>query len=377
MSNLDAKFRLKDDNGKGLSKNDFTDIHKSKVDRVGEIKRVSSVMPMLSNQSTSVIFTAGQQSGQGSRTYNYQNASLRFSHNFFQWNQSGYSDFGVIGSSSGSLLGKNVCIQFETDAIDFELKFVEYNSRIQIRVNGDIVENISYGSTGAVNYRRYRYSDRKVRLVEIFGFNIVFGGVVTEMISQVLYPTRLDERLKVAFFSDSYGQGVGANSPRETYANHVADILDFNALVDGIGGAGWLSSGGTDVVTRLESYILASNQPPKVIISAFGYNDAGGDVELIGLNIQRWINRIRTYNPSCSIVMVSPWTPVGSTSNLSIVKGVIQQKCIDNSCTFVNIDNLINSYNKTVYTGNDNVHPLGVGHEFLGEVLARMIHGKI
>lgn len=32
MGNLDAKFRLKDDNGKGLSKNDFTDIHKSKVD---------------------------------------------------------------------------------------------------------------------------------------------------------------------------------------------------------------------------------------------------------------------------------------------------------------------------------------------------------
>ena len=32
MSNLDAKFRLKDNNGKGLSKNDFTDIQKSKID---------------------------------------------------------------------------------------------------------------------------------------------------------------------------------------------------------------------------------------------------------------------------------------------------------------------------------------------------------
>lgn len=31
MSDLDAKFRLKDDSGKGLSKNDFTDVHKNKV----------------------------------------------------------------------------------------------------------------------------------------------------------------------------------------------------------------------------------------------------------------------------------------------------------------------------------------------------------
>lgn len=369
MSNLDAKFRLKDDNGFGLTKNNFRNSDKSAISSFLPVRATSTNLPTISNSTSSSISSPIVTA--------YNSVSLKRNAELYSWSNSGLGAYGVLGSISASNLARNLTIQFYSDALSIEFHLLEYNTRAEIRVDSDIVEVLSLTSSGQPYVKKYVWSDRKVRLYEITGYNMPFRQIVTDANASVIYPNDLDEKIQLLWFGDSYTQGTGANSARQTFAGVASDVLGLEFLTDGVGSMGWNSASPNDVLTRANKYLPTLNKQVTHIVTAYGYNDSGGDMTALANNYAIFVTQARIYNPEIKIITLSPWTPLGTLSGLTTVKQTLQQACITNNTTFLDIENIVNVSNKQIYTGVDNVHANTLGHLYLGQRIAMLLRSVL
>lgn len=269
-------------------------------------------------------------------------------------------------------------VQFLTNSPVVEIRLMGYNSNLNIRVDGALVRPNAFKLDASGQQRNIRLdfsnflNPSRDKLISIVGNNMPFGGVFTVGSSSIVYPTQVDEKPLMVFFGDSYTFGNGADGPDRIYGRTIADRLGFNFWADGIGGAGWLSTGAGAPVTRVSARIAKLNRTPSVIVNALGYNDAGGDMAAVLTNCKAGVAAQRTAWPNAKIVLLGPWTPLGAKPTLVAVKNAIEACAVATSATFVDIENIINSSNSATYTGPDGVHPAPAndGHAFLGAAIA-------
>jgi lysophospholipase L1-like esterase len=252
---------------------------------------------------------------------------------------------------------------------------IEYNTAFEIRVNGIPVQDtqFKFGATGGARVVQVDFAGvAKDRKIELFGRLMPFGGVWVASADTVSYPSEDDAVPLIAFApGDSYTQGTGAASPRQTYAGAAADALGLDFWSEGIGSSGWLSSGANLAATRIQQYVAPLSKAPSIVVTPLGFNDAGGDLTLVATNYDAAVAQIRAAWPAAAIVTLGPWTPKGATTvHLTAIKQVLMDRAAANGVLFIDIEGIITLGNMAQYTGSDLTHPTAEGHRYLGAKIA-------
>lgn len=266
--------------------------------------------------------------------------------------------------------------EFFVNDVAVEIYLLAYNSNLDVYVNDELIDASGYslGASGQPYILKLDWgSSRATRHIRVSGQNLLFGGVWTSnkgSIFQVPYygPT-------VAFFGDSYTDGTGATKPTRNYVASAMVAMGVRCWGQGAGGKGWLSGSPDDVSTRVANWVAAfAGQPaPDIIVSAYGYNDSTGNMTTLDTNYRLWVDLVKAAFPLATIVTLGPWTPLGSTTNLTNVKNTLQTAAVAKGVAFIDIENIINSANKQDYTGGDNTHPNAAGHAYLGQRIGHLL----
>ena len=208
----------------------------------------------------------------------------------------------------------------------------------------------------------------KPRKITLQGLNLPFAGVVLYA-GDAIWASNFPRRY-MAFCGDSYSVGAGANAVGLSWTVQMARALGYQPMVDAIGGTGWLTSGSSSPLTRLNvdganklAYRRGGvNYPvsPTVHIAALGYNDAGGDMKLIAANMAAYYSA-----SNVKPIFVGPWTPLGDTANLLSVRTAVQAKASTLGAKFIDIQGFVTATSAASLTGPDNVHPNQLGHDHL------------
>lgn len=316
---------------------------------------------------TATTITGGVSHTRGSGKFRYTCPDVSTG----SWN----SSFYVPGGNAAPDLAAMMHVDFYTDARYVELYTLQYNTSLDIRVDGKLVSHQALSSSGAGYLIKIDFgagTDGIRKHIEYAGFNFPFGGVFTEATASCWYPT-VDQRPLLYCFGDSYTQGVGADGPDQVYARAMADNLGMRVYQDGIGGKGWNSTDSAAVTTRAASRLAKMKEAPAIIASCFGYNDAGGDMALLKSNFNAWYSAVKSLFPKTQVVVFGAWSPLGATANLDLVDAALQEVAGAKGLTFIKVSGLVNANNKGKYTSGDNVHPTQLGHTFLGYRMAELL----
>lgn len=262
---------------------------------------------------------------------------------------------------------------FWTDADIMELYFNGAATSMAISCNGELIQAAAITeNSGAVLYK-LEFSDVRPRLIQVLGQNLQFGGVFTNGISSRTTcwpaPTVLRPPL-VLIMSDSYGVGVGGIFG-QSFAQAFGRALGCRTYVEAISSSGWLTTTPNTPLERFTNKQALLLEQPSLVVSCLGYNDAGGNMTTLGTNYAAWFAAVKAAWPSVPIYTVGPWTPQGSTANLTLVKNALSTACTAAGGTFVDFENVVSVGNKNIWVGGDFVHFNGVGHQFGGCRLAQ------
>ena len=114
----------------------------------------------------------------------------------------------------------------------------------------------------------------------------------------------------MAIVGASYTAGVGPHDPELSWAVQLARMLGWNAVIDGVSGAGYVSAGAGGqgpVAQMLARERLAALHPALVIIQA-GHNDAGVPPWLERQQVRQAIAFIRAAAPRAQIALLTVFT---------------------------------------------------------------------
>lgn len=276
-----------------------------------------------------------------------------------------------------SSLSNFMAVTFCTDAPAFELYLNRYNSRVMIEVDGRpaLSSHISLDSNGSPNLVKVDFSGvRQARTIRVSGYNMPFGGLYIGPSDSVWLAK--DSRPLISFVGDSYSQGTGANAQALTWAATCARLLDYQYWIDGIGSTGYTTAGVNSMANRtaartnaLVRRIAGINEQvtPDYQVWALGYNDFSAAQSAVETGFDEGYTASNK-NPD---VIIGPWTPLGSTAGLDNIRAWLQSRASAKNLPYIDIKNYVNSANKTVLTGGDNVHPVQAGHDYLGYRIAQ------
>jgi len=255
--------------------------------------------------------------------------------------------------------------------------FLAFNSHFDIFIDGQLtqLDRFSTNSSGSRYEVRFDWSSDadpwKLRHYRLAGFNILFGAADVPSTGSVTYPSDRDNRKLLYAFGDSYTQTTGSYSTSRTALAIIADQLGMDYYADGIGSTGWTSTDANLPVTRVANVMALLNRTPDVIISAFGYNDKGGDMATLAINYEAWVTAVRAAWPLADLRTLGPWTPKGTATDLTAVKAALFTKASELAVTTVDIEGIVTLANSYIMTGADNVHPTAAfGSEFIGRMTA-------
>lgn len=305
----------------------------------------------------------------------------------------------VAGSYTGTAPsnGIQMKVEFMTDSQLFEIKTVGSIATYSIFVDGKLcnADAITTANGEAVSWIQVKANDdvvRKVRHVEIYGVNTALGAIQAN--AQDTFSSEIiSERPLIYQMGDSYTYGTGAAYPTQAYGSSPAindfytysRALGFDGIAEGIGGSGWNSAGGQYPATRVSTRLANINRKPDAIVFALGYNDAaaintGTNKQKLIVSMQEAVSSARAAHPNVPIVVISSATPKGITANIQSVYDLVKEFCSKNGIELLEVSEAVTNSNSVVYTGTDNVHPNGVGHQHRGLEIARYakkvaIHG--
>lgn len=270
-------------------------------------------------------------------------------------------------------------VSFVTDAARLDLRLrPSAGTWVEVRVDGRPVQPTGLrweDDSGQARVVELRFpGGPRSRSVEVFGRFLAFGGAWMEPGASLGPPPAQDEKPLLAFApGDSYTQGNGAASPRQTYAGHAADALGHELWTEGVGGTGWLTGGPNHPVQRVQSTLARLSRPPSIVVTALGYNDRYGDPATVASRYDATVASIRAAWPSARIVTLGPWTPLGTTREIAAMRELLRERAAANGVAFIDLEGIVTPENAQLYTSTDRVHPNAEGHAHLGrEIAARL-----
>ncbi|MCF0221384.1 MAG: SGNH/GDSL hydrolase family protein [Fibrobacter sp.] len=277
--------------------------------------------------------------------------------------------------------------EFVTDSQQFEIKTVGSVGSYSIFCDGKLLNQDAFMTPNgeAVSWIRVvanESTQRKMRHFEIYSVNTAIGAIVFQTTDTVINDIP-NERPLIYQMGDSYTYGTGAAYPNRDYGTSPAvndfyafsRSLGFDGIAEGIGGSGWNSTGGQYPQSRVQTRLNMLNREPAVISFALGYNDAAaintGDNRFkLQESFRLAVLEARKKYPTTPIILISAATPAGLTSNISLVNVLLEPVAAELGVEVIKISNYVTADNKSIYTGSDNVHPNGAGHQFRGLAMA-------
>ncbi|MEJ7929451.1 SGNH/GDSL hydrolase family protein [Ramlibacter sp. AN1015] len=276
---------------------------------------------------------------------------------------------------AAGLPSQSLKVSFVSDAPSIELRLLAWgNTQVEIRVDGVPVTAtaLRLGDDWRPRVVRLDFpAGARSRSYELFGRFLPFGGAWVPAGSTLTYPAAEDARPLVAFApGDSYTQGSGAPSARQTYAGVAADELGVELWTEGVGGTGWLSGGAHDPGARVDGTLALLNKAPAIVVTALGYNDRFGDLAAVAARYDATVARIRAAWPQARIVTLGPWTPLGAARETQAMRELLIAGAERNGVTFIDLEGIVTAANMDTYTNADRVHPNAEGHRHLGRTIA-------
>jgi len=271
--------------------------------------------------------------------------------------------------------GTQMVIEFYSDSDLIEFRLVGGNYQGDLYVNDQRIssQQIKTDTSGAPYLYIVDWQGvRAIRKYRLCGINTGFGGINTEAWCCVWRPDSVRKMLAWQL-GDSYTVGVGATQGSFNGFRIMCDALGIDGIADGISGAGWTSiQDGRRPPERVEMKLSSITRKPDFVFFSMGYNDAGANnLELLRQNFRASVNVVRTHCPGAKIINIGPATPIGSTTNLNLIRGAIMELCEELNITFIDVNNWVNSGNKQLYTSKDNVHPTDAGYAYTGIRIAQ------
>lgn len=257
--------------------------------------------------------------------------------------------------------------EWVTDAPIVDIKMLKNNSNFVVLVDDQPIQAAPFttDSSGQPDILAVDFSatatPSKARRFTWFGINMLTYGFYVGSSYSVSKPA---SKPLAAIVSDSYAQGTGANGTAQTWARYCFKALGYDFLPEGVGSAGYLSV--TTPASRITDKIGNMPVAPALVVLALGYNDAGGNQANIAASHAACVAASRALWPSVRVVTMGPWTPLGATAGLTTVKNTLMASAAANGSRFIDIENIINASNASIYTGPDLAHPTASGHPFLG-----------
>jgi lysophospholipase L1-like esterase len=280
------------------------------------------------------------------------------------------------GSAAYSAVG--AWVEFETDSQYVNTHFYPGNGGYMVFVNGERISAAQYVTTASTSpFLSLSFADATPRHIRIAGVGLGLTNLYVSNEAKVWKPT-IPKPVDCFMLGDSYTHGTGASEGQGgTLGTIIGRTTGFRMLESGVGGAGYNTAAGTNaVITRVANDLLKRTIAPEVVIFALGYNDSAGSQTTIHDNALAAFRAVRSGLPAAWIVVLGPWTPLGTTANLTTTATTIANtvaEFADPNSVFIPIADLADSVNKSIYTDGDNVHPSQAGHVFLGARIGQLI----
>ncbi|HAY0385873.1 TPA: SGNH/GDSL hydrolase family protein [Escherichia coli] len=327
------------------------------------------IVPVTGGSGSGAEFKLSWNAGVASSIYNGKTTS-RGDTTAFEY--TGYSVQDSVSGYRGNGVqnGTQCIVEFISDAPALDIRLVGGNAQYDLYVDGQRVSSTpvttdSSGSPyiytvdwdGSVQLRHYR----------LCGINTGFGGVITGQAYTVIVPS--GNRRPLAWqMGDSYTVGIGATQASYNDFRVMCDALGLDGIADGISGSGWTSTqDGRVPPERIRLKLGNITRQPQYVFLSLGYNDAGTEaMDTLTENFTETVEEIRRLCPLAKIIVIGPATPLGATTALDTIREVLMTCSDALGVPFVDMRNVVNSSNRTLYTGSDGVHPSNDGHIFRG-----------
>jgi lysophospholipase L1-like esterase len=306
-----------------------------------------------------------------------------FSNNFVS-PMTNISTSGYFGGAG--YLGEESRFSFWTDGDRVDISFLDFNAIFQVWIDGERVQATDFTSVGAsgADLLRLVFASARPRLIMLRGVNLAIRNVRVPQGGYSIWKPVEKRRPLCYIIGDSYTygttSGAGTEGLTSCYPDVLAAALGFDIVPLGVGSTGWQSSGSNLPATRVANDLLM-RPTPDYVIWALGYNDGGVSAPTpatIITNMTAALDAVIAGLPNATQIVIGPWTPNGTVTNLTTVKTTMQGVLASYPrVTFIDFDNVVNSSNKALYTGGDLVHPTELGHEFIGGQLALKIDAAL
>lgn len=289
------------------------------------------------------------------------------------------SAYGGTDGAGGTNYGRPIQWEWMSDAAQVELLLVKFNALFDLFVDGQLVQQAAFSIPATGDRRLVRLDlsatadPRRPRHYRITGTNLLFGGLFLDPAGSAWFPGDHAGRALIAFLGDSYTQGTGAPTVARNWSAAAAAQLRMDAWSDGVGGAGWNGTGAGAPAARVAKGLAVLTRAPDVIVTALGYNDAGGDLATLRAHYDTTVAAIRAAWPDAQLVTLGPWTPLGPTTALTAIKTALQERAVAHRVPFLDLEAMIGVGNRGIYTAADNVHPTAAGHLYLGRRIGQAI----
>lgn len=271
-------------------------------------------------------------------------------------------------------------VEFCLNTAGFDVVLNNQNSRVMVWINDQpaVSNHLQLTASGAAEFMNVDFGGARQNVrVRIDGFNMPFGGVVMGA-NDTIWPANNVAPIMAFGPGDSYTQGTGARGQSLNWAATMARCLGYRFWAEGIGSTGWNSASPNTPAERVAAKGLNSlvrrvagvNTPATVdkSIVPLGYNDAGGNMT----NAAAAFDAFWAAASKKPDLIIGPWTPQGTTANLTLVKGMLQARAAAYGIPYLDIDGIINMANEAVLTDTDNIHPTYAGHDFIGTRIAQL-----
>lgn len=290
----------------------------------------------------------------------------------------GYDPKDVTTSYRGNGVqnGTQACISFDSDAPRIDFRLIGLNSNYDLYVDDQRIATTPVqtdSSGGAYIYTVDWAGDAKIRRYRLCGINTAFGGLFIPSTYSILKPTGFLKPL-VWQMGDSYTLGVGATQASYNDFHVMCDLLGLEGIADGISGAGWTSTQDERIPEyRVRTKLGAITRKPDYVFLAMGYNDNAADPTRIEPAFRPAVAAVREIVPDAKIIVIGAATPLGATAGLDAVRAEIMALSSELGLTYIDMNNVVNANNSSIYTGSDNIHPSNAGHVFRGTMLGRFV----
>jgi lysophospholipase L1-like esterase len=182
----------------------------------------------------------------------------------------------------------------------------------------------------------------------------------------------------VAIVGASYTAGRGPDNPELSWAVDLAKLLHWNAVIDGVPGAGYARNGasGRGPMARMLSQEGLRGLSPALVIVQAGHDDIGAPAALEGRRVDAAVDLIRAAAPAARIALLTTFAgSVGGSPALRRTDRAIVTAGTSADPGIIIMDPLAGRW--TFPRAGDGLHPTASGDAWIARTVAAILlaHG--